>query len=298
MRSTPVSIPYAISRDLPFSRVYGLSLLTALLAATGALAGLLFPGILYPTQALRGSFVSNDVVNLFIGLPVLIGALALVKRGRLTGWLLWPGALLFVTYNAIAYAVAFLAASAAGFTEASTAGFSASTGTRPLVPQIAAYLALAGLSGWTVLRLVRGLDWAAGRAALDGAVPRRLAGGVLVGLGGLFFLRAAAQLASWISGQAALAAPELGTLAADLLTTPLWVIGGVLLWRRHGLGYLSGLGLLFSASLLFVGLLVYFLLQPLLSGAPFAAVDFAVVALMGLVCFVPFGLYLRGVLKK
>jgi len=44
------------------------------------------------------------VVNLVIGLPCLLGAMALARRGSLPGLLFWPGMLLFVTYHAVAFA--------------------------------------------------------------------------------------------------------------------------------------------------------------------------------------------------
>ncbi len=84
---------------------------------------------------------------------------------------------------------------------------------------------------------------------------------------------------------------------ADLLVTPVWVIGGILLWRRQAFGYVLGTGLLFQASMLFVGLLGFFVLQPQLAGTPFRAADFAVILVMGLVCFVPFGLFVRAVMR-
>jgi hypothetical protein len=55
------------------------------------------------------------------------------------------------------------------------------------------------------------------------------------------------------------------------------------------------LGLLFSGSLLFISLIMYLLLAPLLTGAPFAPADVMVVLSLGMVCFIPFFLYLRGV---
>lgn len=84
------------------TRAYALSLAVALLMAAASLAGLLAPHALYPTEELHRSFVSNDVVNLALGLPLLLGALALTKPDRLLGLLFWPGALLYVTYNYIA----------------------------------------------------------------------------------------------------------------------------------------------------------------------------------------------------
>ncbi|MBN1920005.1 MAG: hypothetical protein JW892_02070 [Anaerolineae bacterium] len=87
-------------------------------------------------------------------------------------------------------------------------------------------------------------------------------------------------------------------LIADLLITPLWVISGVALWQRRTLGYVVGTGLLFQASMLFVALLVFFILQPFITDAPFPAEDFVAIFAMGAVCSVPFGLTVRGVAQK
>ncbi len=69
------------------------------------------------------------------------------------------------------------------------------------------------------------------------------------------------------------------------------------LWRRRTLGYVAGTGLLFQASMLFVALLVFFILQPFIAGVPFPAEDFVVILAMGLVYFIPFGLFVRGIVK-
>jgi len=61
------------------------------------------------------------------------------------------------------------------------------------------------------------------RQRLCGAVPERLAGGVLAGFGALFFLRGIGQVAGALSGQVSPAAPEFAVVVADLLTTPVWV---------------------------------------------------------------------------
>ena len=78
----------------------------------------------------------------------------------------------------------------------------------------------------------------------------------------------------------------------------LLILGGVLLLRRQAIGFVAGLGLLFAASTLFIGLLIYFILQPFVSDMYFAWVDFLVVLLMGLICFVPFGLFVRAIWKS
>jgi uncharacterized protein YacL len=103
---------------------------------------------------------------------------------------------------------------------------------------------------------------------------------------------------SALTGQAMLARPDLAVLVADLLTTPAWVAGRLLLWRRQALGYVTSAGLLFQTSMLFIGLLIFFVLQPFLTATSFPLVDFVVVFAIGLVCFIPFSLFVRAVIKK
>lgn len=253
-----------ISRIRP---LFALSLLAAALVAVLSLAGLLFQTTIYPTDALRRSFVPNDLVNLIIGLPVLLGSLALAWRGRLAGLLFWPGALLFVAYNAIAYTTSLPIGLLAGINAA-----------------------LAILSVFILARLLTSLDAAQIRQRLQTAVPARFAAGVLIGFGVLFFLRQVASLGS-------LSGAEFGTAVADLLITPIWMIGGILLWRRQAFGYVLGTGLLFQTSMLFIGLLGFFVLQPMLAATPFRAADFTVILVMGLVCFVPLGLFVRALMR-
>ena len=95
----------------------------------------------------------------------------------------------------------------------------------------------------------------------------------------------------------ALAVSEIGVLIADIVLSAFMIVGGALLLRRMPLGYTSGLGLLFAASMLFIGLIMVLLLQPVLTDALFVLTDVIVVFVMGLVCFIPFGLFVRGVLS-
>lgn len=254
------------------SQEYVLSLVIAGLVTGVSLAGIFFQGVFYPAEDLRRTFLSNDVVNLAIGLPGLLVAMALTRRGRWIGLLVWPGALFYVTYTYIAYTVA-----------------------APGIQQGILYAALTLLSAYAIWVLFRKMDLTAIRQSLSGKVPGRWAGWILLGLGTLFFLRSAWQLGA---AQEPLPRTELAVLISDVLITPFWISGGILLLRRHPLGYSSGLGLLYQASLLFVALLLFFLVQPFITGDPFPAEDFFVVLAMGLVCFIPWVLYARGVLRN
>lgn len=269
---------------------YLLSLIISALMAGVSLVGLLYPSAVYPTVALRQSFMANDVVNLGVGLPILLGSLWLSRgdrsrwersrgdrssRDKLVGLLLWPGALLYVLYNYIAYL------------------FAVPPGLVSII-----YLVLILFSALNLIILLRDMDINNIHEHLSGAVPAKLSGWVLLVFGGAFFLRAINMLAQSLALRTMLPLTEVGVLVADLVVSILWMIGGVLLLRKHPLGYTSGLGLLFAACMLFLGLIAFLLLQPVVSGTSFALVDVIVVSIMALVCFIPFFLFLRGVLSK
>jgi hypothetical protein len=276
MKSISIDTPSAglpVTRNLTLA--YAFSLAAALLMVVASVAGLLYPARLYPTEELRQSFVFNDVVNLFIGLPILLGSMWLARRGRLIGLLFWPGALFYVLYNAVVYAFGL-----------------------PLNVAFLLSLLLLTLSAYTMIGLVASIDGKAVRQRLSGAVPERIAAGALAGLGALFFLRVIGVLVQALVSKTPMAEAERALHVADLVIAPALVVGGVLLWRREPLGYVAGMGLLFQTSMLFIGLIALLLLQPLLTAAPFLPVDTIVVFAMGLVCFVPFALFLRGVASQ
>lgn len=260
-----------VKKDISSS--YTFSLVLALLMAGASLAGLLFQTWMYPNKELRQSSVATDVVNLLIVLPILLGSMSSARRGSLIGLLFWPGALFIVTYHYLAYAVALSS-----------------------IWQFAVYLALALLSIYTIYKLLSSVDSLSIQKQLSGRVPERFAGGVLIGSGILFLLWRGGLVVQSLTGSAVLSTPEFATAIADVLLAPAWVIVGFSLWRKQAFGYVSGAGLLFQFNMLFIGLYVYFALQPIVAGVPFPIDDFAAVFVMGLVCLLPFILFVRGIL--
>ena len=255
--------------------IYVLSLLIALLVAAASAIGLFYHATIYPSKELFESFASNDIVMLLVGLPILLGSMWWARRGKLLGLLLWPGALFFVLYNYLVYVLAM-----------------------PFNVAFLLHLTLVTLSVYTIIGLITSIDGEAVQRRLAGSVPERLAGGVLAGIGSLFFLRVMVVLVSTLISQTAITDLDLAPNVSDLVTAPALVIGGVLLWRRRRFGYVTALGLLFQASMLFVGLIIFLLVQPLLTDVPFAPADVAVILILGLICFVPFALLTRGVASK
>jgi hypothetical protein len=270
-----MKVDHGRSASLPLrgslALVTAFSVIMAILMAGAAGAGLLLQRTIYPSDDLHQAFVPTDVSILFIGLPMLLVSMWLARRGKLIGLLLWPGALFFTFYNYLIYVLAM-----------------------PLSVAFLLHLALVAFSTYTLIALLASIDAQAVQEALAGAVPERLAGGILAGLGLVFFLRALGVMIGALAGQAPITAAELALNSSDTLISPASVVGGVLLWRRKAFGYVTGVGLLFQASMLFIGLIILLLLQPLIVDAPFALVDVLVVFAMGLICFVPFALYVRG----
>ena len=265
--------------NLPIKRnltlIYALSLVIALLMTAASVAGFLYRTVIYPTDELLKAFMPNDVVNLFIGVPILLGSMWLGRRGQLIGLLFWPGALLYVLYNYLAYVFGM-----------------------PFNAVFLLYLTLVTLSTYTLIGLVASIDDTAIQQRLTGIVPERAAGGVLAGLGILVSLRVIGVMIGALVNQTPIVTTALSALVSDFMINPAWILGGVLLWRREALGYVAGLGLLFQASMLFIGLIIFLLLQPILTTAPFILTDVVVVFIMGLVCFTPFALFVRGVVSK
>ena len=122
--------------------------------------------------------------------------------------------------------------------------------------------------------------------------------GILFGLGVLFLLRAVALLVGVPIASQPTTIADAGTAVADVLMTPAWIAVGLLLWRRHRIGYSVALALLCRASMLFLGLIAFLLLRPVLTAAPPAPEAVVVVAVLAVPCLVAFTLFLRASLTS
>jgi hypothetical protein len=254
--------------------MYSLSLVIAALVAISSVIGILYQKIIYPTEELIQSFLATDIVNLFIGLPILLGSMWLTRRQKLIGLLFWPGALFYVLYINIIYVSGL-----------------------PFNLGLLLHLLLLILTIYALIGLLANLDGVMIQGRLSGAVQERLSGGVLAGLGTAFFLLVVGEFASAQVNGTPIPKTELALLMADSLISPAWVIGGVLLWRRKEFGYMTGLGLLYQASMLFIGLIVLIILQPFLTSRPFVLNDVIMILIFSLISFIPLILFGRGVIS-
>jgi len=88
---------------------------------------------------------------------------------------------------------------------------------------------------------------------------------------------------------------ELSPFIADVMVlSPMWLVGGILLCRRKALGYVAGAGLLLLGSMLFVGLGFVVMFPAIYAGSPIDVAGVVLMLVMGLICFVPFVLFVRG----
>lgn len=265
--------------DLPYSGrikpVLTLSALIAFLTLIASTAGIFLRNVIYPSQELIKSFVANDVANLLIGLPALIGSIIAVRRGSLIGLLCLPGAWLYIFYNYLIYSL-----------------------TMPIKSIYPVYPLLVILSFSVFTLFLRSLSSKSIKLYLDNSIPVKRVGGFIIGLGSLFLLRASSIIVSSLVTHSMLPKSDLAVNIADLLITPVWIIIGVLLWKRHHLGFGFGLGILFQANSLFFGLILFLILQPLFSSSPIAISDLVVIIAMALVALSPFLLFLRGIKKR
>ena len=255
--------------------VYILSLIIACILAFTSILGILFGSTIYPTDELFSNFISNDIVNLIIGLPIILASIFLTMHGKLVGLLFWPGTLLFVIYNYLIYVLAI-----------------------PLNWISLLYLSIITSSLYTISLLATSIDGTKIQQRLMGQVHERISGIILVAMGILFMLQAGGAMIDAFINQIQITELEFAVHVADFSISPVLIIGGLLLWRRKKFGYASGLGLLFQASMLFIGLIVFLIIQPLLTQTPLILVDILLVSIMGLICFIPLTLFIRGVIAK
>jgi len=267
---TVLSADLPITRDLTFA--YVLSLVIAFLMAVAAVAGLLFQTDVYQTDEVLLFGVPTDVVSLVVGLPTLLGAMWLARRGKLVGLLGWPGALLYVLYIYIVYTIGV-----------------------PFGALFLLHLVLVTLSAYTTIGLVVSIDDEAVRQRLAGAVPARTGGGILAILAALFIGMQIVDVVAVIAGQKPVNAMYLPPFIADFIVlAPTWLVGGIMLWRRQALGYVAGAGLLLLGGILFAGLGFVVAFPTLYAGSPINVAGVVTMLVMAMICFVPFALFLRG----
>ena len=285
MSSQPVSrhnsseVAGALPASLPvtgnLTLTYLGSLVLALLTAIVSIAGIVNGTSLYQTEEMLLQKVPTDLFTLVVALPVLLGSIWLARRGKLVGLLCWPAILFYLLYIYTANAIGV-----------------------PFGVLFLPYIAIAALSAYTLLGLVATIDAKAVQQQLAGAVPARPAGGILVGISILFTLMNLAQVVTALTSSAPDHLLYLPVWIADFLVlAPAWIAGGLLLWRRDPLGYVAGTGMFLLGCVMFVGPIFALIYTALYTASPIDLAGIALVLVAGLICFIPFALFVRGIVR-
>jgi hypothetical protein len=215
-----------------------------------------------------------DAANLVLVLPVLLGAMWHAKRGSIFGLLLWPGALFYVLYAYVPYLVG-----------ASLSGL------------FFVHAWLVTVSAFTVIGIVASIDGQLIRERLAGA-PARGIGAALVLISLAAYAGLAGTAITALGDPTGEAATRPLAVADWALGTPVLLAGGLLLWRRVSLGYVTAPGLLLVSGLGGVAFALAAVIDNLLSGPPTEPAVIAVHLVIGVLSFGLLGVFGRGAMRR
>jgi hypothetical protein len=233
-----------VVRSLTFPFV--LSYIVAALLLISSLAGLLLGqrGLYQPDPATLPSFLTQDVITLFVAIPLLFVCLCLVRRGSVRGLLLWMGTLFYLAY---AYSYAVL-------------------GTW-LPPLFLVYVGIVSMSAYSLIFVLASTDADAVKARFSAHAPLRWAGGFLMGMS---LLLASMWVVMILSNTVSGSQPKSTLLVIwplDLvIALPALFWGGLWLWRRQPLGYVVGGIVLLKAAAEGLGLVAQTIVTFFMSG--------------------------------
>ena len=213
-----------------------------LLAAVAAAAGLFVPDLYRDTEAWVRQARASDATTLAVAVPLLAIAVWRARAGSTASRLVAWGVLGYLVYG---YAI-----------------FAFAVETNPMT---LLHYAILGLSTWSLLIGLMDLAVVGPPVPHQSRLPRRVTGWFLVVTAALFALLWLAEItASISSGETAPSVAALGLVAnpvwaLDLAyALPFFAFAGVLLLRRHPLGWVAGMPALVFVVVMGLSILVIF----------------------------------------
>lgn len=103
---------------------------------------------------------------------------------------------------------------------------------------------------------------------------------ILVAMGLIFVGRALVNLIRSMDGDVNLPLPDIWVNIADMIICTLWIISGILLFSKKRSTYIAGMISYLHGSLLFLSLIIFMAIKPLLCGTEFIAADLFVIGIM------------------
>ena len=233
------------------------------------------PDAVYPTVALNQAYYPSDLSLLFFGIPFLLITIWKLHSGKFVSIILWPSALFFILYS---YAL-YLFGMPYGFT-------------------FWIYLAIVGLSLYTLIMVLLELDYEKSRANFPEKAPTKLASIVLVALGALIFFRVIGLVSTAILDDEMVSQVDMALWITDfVIAAPALLIVGIQLWRKKSFAFITAPGMLLQYIVLSLGLMPVFIYQ---AEGNLASIDMAgliVIVFMITICVIPF-IQLMKSLKK
>lgn len=230
-----------------------LSIVAALLAIGGSLAGLLAPSIYARlTAAFLPQAIAQDVANLVLVSPLMILLAVLALRNSLRAYLLWLGFVTFTVYNYVIYAFSI-----------------------PFGPLFPLWVAVLGLSIYALIGGLAEADHEAIRARYSHPGRVKVAAWVLLVVAVFFaFVWLSEDVPALLAGTApasatAMALPTNPVHILDLaFFLPAAIIAAGMLLKRVPLGYTLAPAFLLFLILTAVPILLTPVVQPLVDQAP------------------------------
>ncbi|MDF2557251.1 MAG: hypothetical protein K0R71_1079 [Bacillales bacterium] len=201
---------------------YNLSILIVILSSVTSIGGLLIDNLYQDNTFVKSAWHGNDLVTLFVAVPVLIATLIFSKRGSHKAQLIWLGLLDYMLYNFAFYL------------------FGASFNTFFLL-----YVALLALSIYAMIFVMIGIDSNQIGAQFTRKTPVKIIGGYMLFVAiGLSIVYIAQSVLFIVNDKIPAIVEKSGhptsiIFALDLtLLIPALVLGAILIFKRQPWGYI------------------------------------------------------------
>jgi hypothetical protein len=257
-----------------------LTWLIALLVTIAAGAGFFIDDLYRDAPVNAAQAVGQDLITLVVALPVLVVSAILALRGSMRGHLVWLGALGYLLYTYLSYALAI-----------------------EFNPLFLVYVALLGLSLYALIGGLATTDFARIKARFSPATPVKAVSIFLGVVAALFYLMwlsedIPALLAGGVpQGVIEAEAPTDVVHVLDMaLLLPANVLTAILLWRRRAQGYSLAGAMLALLSILVLAVMFMLVFQ-VLYGEAAVAEALGIGVFFGVVFAISLGIlvwYLRG----
>lgn len=255
--------------------VYINTIILVIIVLGVSIIGILFQHNLYPTYELSVGFVSNDILNLIVGIPIILITMVSAKRGNLIGLLCYPGALFYITYVYTTYLLGL-----------------------PFNVLFIPYLFLVTVSIYTIIILIVSIDYDQVHQKIKGYVPIKTSGAILFTLASLMIIYQTYSIILALINKSNVDQLMIAQWIVDLVfaSPPVIIIGYFMMYRK-ALGYTLGISLLLFLSSLFIGVVPVLIIEAIRANSPIDVKGIIIVLISSMVCIIPLLFFVKGINK-